>query len=106
VVTVPSISVAQTLRAALAGATPFLRKGFRLPDLQLLPQASPHGCAYLIDDAAGQHDCGALRRPCSPYCAHHHGICYLAHGSRRETLLLRRFEYLADKSNQRGRSVP
>ena len=53
------------------------------------------GCCYLIDDATGQHDCGALRRPCSPYCAHHHGICYLARGSGRETGVLQRFEYLA-----------
>ncbi|HJY50436.1 MAG TPA: hypothetical protein VJ349_17645 [Stellaceae bacterium] len=63
------------------------------------------GCTYLIDDATGRHDCGALRRPCSPYCAHHHGICYLAHGSRRETRLLRRFEYLADKVGK-GRRNP
>ena len=46
------------------------------------------GCAYLIDDAAGRHDCGAPRRPCSPYCAHHHGICYVAIGSRREKAVL------------------
>ena len=46
------------------------------------------GCAYLIDDAAGRHDCGALRRPCSPYCAEHHAICYVVIGSRCETGLL------------------
>jgi hypothetical protein len=58
------------------------------------------GCAYLIDDAAGRHDCGALRRPCSPYCAEHHAICYVVIGSRCETGLLRRFEYLADKGGK------
>jgi hypothetical protein len=54
-------------------------------------------CAYLIDDVNGQRACSALRRPGSPYCAHHHGLCYVVIGSRRETGLLRRFEYLADK---------
>jgi hypothetical protein len=55
------------------------------------------GCAYLIDDATGQHGCDAVRRPCSPYCAYHHGICYVAPGSRRETRTLQWFDKLADK---------
>jgi hypothetical protein len=59
------------------------------------------GCAYLTDDATGRHDCAASRRPCSPYCAEHHAICYVPIGSRRETGLLRQFEYLADKGGKR-----
>ena len=70
-----------------------------MPDLKLLPHHESC-CAYLIDDANGQHDCGRLRRPSSPYCAHHHAICYVAIGSRRETGLLRRFECLADKAGK------
>ena len=58
------------------------------------------GCAYLIDDAAGRHDCGALRRPCSPYCAEHHAICHVVIGSRSETRKLWWFEYLADKAGK------
>jgi hypothetical protein len=77
-------------------AAPSLRKGF--------PMVTAHDrCAYLIDDAAGRHDCGAVRRPCSPYCAHHHGICYVPIGSRRETQTLRRFEILAVRAG-RGRA--
>ena len=71
-----------------------------MPDLKLLPHHESC-CAYLIDDANGQHDCGRLRRPNSPYCAYHHGICYVAIGSPRETGLLRRFECLADKGGKR-----
>jgi hypothetical protein len=41
-----------------------------------------------LSGLAGRHDCGAPRRPCSPYCAHHHGICYVAIGSRREKAVL------------------
>ena len=63
------------------------------------------GCAYLIDDAAGRHDCGAPRRPCSPYCAHHHGMCYAAIGSRQETGLLKRFEYLAGYAGKGRRKL-
>jgi hypothetical protein len=58
------------------------------------------GCAYLIDDAKGRHDCGALRRPCSPYCAHHHGICYVPLGSSRERRKLGWFEKLAAKAGK------
>ena len=58
-----------------------------------------------VDDAAGRHNCGAPRRPCSPYCAEHHAICYVVIGSRRETGLLRRFEYLAHKGGK-GRRNP
>jgi hypothetical protein len=58
------------------------------------------GCAYLIDDAIGQRDCGALRLPSSPYCAHHHGICYVPIGSYRETRKLQWFEKLATKGGK------
>jgi hypothetical protein len=63
------------------------------------------GCAYVIEDANGQHDCGALRQSRSSYCAHHHGICYVAIGSPKETGLLRRFENLASYVGK-GRTTP
>ena len=63
------------------------------------------GCAYRIDDVAGQHNCGALRQSRSSYCAHHHEICHMAIGSRQETGLLKRFEYLADYAGKGRRLV-
>jgi len=66
---------------------------------------STAGCAYVIEDANGQHDCGALRQLRSSYCAHHHEICHVAIGSRREAGLLHRFEYLADYAGK-GRRNP
>jgi hypothetical protein len=57
-------------------------------------------CAYLIDEANGRRRCGAVRRPCSPYCAHHHGICYVVIGSRHETRALGWFEKLAAKAGK------
>jgi len=63
------------------------------------------GCAYVIEDANGQHDCGALRQLRSSYCAHHHGICYVAIGSRQETTMLQRFENLAGFVGK-GRTTP
>jgi hypothetical protein len=57
----------------------------------------PDGCAYLIDDAAGRHNCSAPQQLHSPYCAHHHAICYVALGSWRERRRLWWFEKLADK---------
>jgi hypothetical protein len=58
------------------------------------------GCAYLIDDAAGRHKCGMSRRPDSPYCVHHHAICYVALGSWRERRRLQWFEKLAAKAGK------
>jgi hypothetical protein len=58
------------------------------------------GCAYVIEDANGQHDCGALRQSRSSYCAHHHGICYVVIGSRHETRALGWFEKLAAKAGK------
>ena len=70
-----------------------------MPDLKLLPHHESC-CAYLIDDANGQHECGRLRRPNSPYCAYHHGICHMVIGSRRETRKLWWFEQLAAKAGK------
>jgi hypothetical protein len=76
--------------------------------LQLPPAAGggpAGGCVYPIDDANGQHDCGALRQARSSYCLHHHEICYVPIGSPTEAGLLRRFETLAGHVGK-GRTTP
>jgi hypothetical protein len=50
------------------------------------------GCAFILDEDGV---CGAARRAGSPYCAHHHAVCYVAGGSRREQRRLRETEALA-----------
>lgn len=53
------------------------------------------GCAYVLEEGEGGNTCGAPRRPSSPYCMHHHSVCYLANGSSAETRRLREVEALA-----------
>jgi hypothetical protein len=53
------------------------------------------GCAYIVDEAGGQHPCGATRRLSSSYCPHHHSICHIMCGSEAETYRLREVEALA-----------
>src|SRR5436190_287824 len=53
------------------------------------------GCAYLIEEAAGQRSCGAPRRPFSSYCPQHHSLCYVVCGSKAEFDRLREVEALA-----------
>lgn len=63
------------------------------------------GCKYLINEP-GRLDCGAVLQPGSPYCAHHHGVCYLAVGSRKEAHKLRSFEQLARYTGDQNRRSP
>ena len=53
------------------------------------------GCAYLIEGTGGRVACGAPRRAVSPYCPHHHSLCYIACGSRAEARRIREVEMLA-----------
>src|SRR5712692_8352530 len=57
------------------------------------------GCAYILDaspaGSAGPVFCGTPCRPDSPYCAAHHALCHLSHGSRAEARQLRAIEALA-----------
>lgn len=53
------------------------------------------GCAYVLDDPEGRRRCGGPLRKSSPYCAHHHSLCYIRCGSIAETTRLREVEVLA-----------
>src|SRR5438067_2198695 len=53
------------------------------------------GCAYVLEEPDGRHNCGATRRPSSSYCPQHHSICYLVSGSKAELDRLREVEALA-----------
>jgi hypothetical protein len=62
------------------------------------------GCAYLIEGTGGRVACGAPRRAVSPYCPHHHSLCYLACGSSAEARRIREVETLASAvGGRRGR---
>jgi hypothetical protein len=64
-----------------------------LPTPKALQSGGEWGCAYPLDARAS---CGAPCQPRSPYCATHHRLCYLPHGSRAESRWLGQFEALAD----------
>lgn len=67
------------------------------------------GCAYVVAASDGQRTCGASRRPSSPYCPHHHSLCYIVCGSEAEVDRLREVEALASAvggRRARPRSAP
>lgn len=49
------------------------------------------GCGFIVDERA----CAEPRRQGSPYCARHHALCYLPHGSDAEARRLRAVETIA-----------
>jgi len=53
------------------------------------------GCAYVLEEPGGRRNCGAPRRPASPYCPQHHSLCYIVCGSKAELDRLREVEALA-----------
>jgi hypothetical protein len=55
-----------------------------------------HGCAYLVEGPSGHQICGAPCQTSSPYCSHHHSLCYVACGSKAERRRLREVETLAN----------
>ena len=63
-----------------------------LPMPKTPPAAGERECAYPVGERT---PCGAPCRLGSPYCAAHHRLCYLPHGSRAELRWLRQFEVLA-----------
>jgi hypothetical protein len=53
------------------------------------------GCAYVLDEPGVQQTCGAAPQPGSPYCPHHHAVCYIISGTKAEFDRLREVEALA-----------
>jgi hypothetical protein len=69
-------------------------RAFLLPLTGNDPDEAP-GCAYVVEDAEGRRSCGEPRRPSSPYCPHHHSLCYILCGSKAEIKRLQEVEALA-----------
>ncbi|MGH7087798.1 MAG: hypothetical protein ACREFQ_02760 [Stellaceae bacterium] len=57
--------------------------------------AREEGCAYPLDGDGGTRSCGALLRPRSSYCSHHHALCHVPRGTRAEARRRHEAEVLA-----------